>query len=92
MESENLARSRLVIHVLKPAPLSSQHEQSMLVFSSKHTCEAATIKLDRLQNLTTFSHPYTTLIRDITIPDSALCVEADTIGCRIIERGPNSPT
>ena len=48
MSGEDLARSCLVCHAFKTMPLGYHQEERLLLFSSEHTCEAATVKMDRL--------------------------------------------
>src|SRR5258708_6079732 len=88
---EYLARSCPVFHVLKTTPLGSHHEQRLPVYPSEHASEAATVKLDGLQYLATFSHAHATLVRDIPIPDGAFGVEADAVRGGPFERGPYPP-
>ena len=52
MGGEDLACACLVCHVLKTMPLGCHQEQRLPVQPSEHAGEAATVKGDRLQDLT----------------------------------------
>src|SRR5438105_15494380 len=62
MGGEDLARSCLICHVLKTTPLGYHQKQRLPVHPSEHASEAATIKMDRLQDLTPFSYAHATLV------------------------------
>jgi hypothetical protein len=77
------------IHVLSASPFRCHHEQRLPVFTPEHASEAAAVKLDRLQHLSTFADAYT---RGFAVfrgrrPNGALRVEADSV-TTLAEFGP----
>jgi hypothetical protein len=77
--------------MLSTTPFIRQHEQRSPVHAPKRASETAAVQIDRLQHLTAFSNAHATPVRNIPVPESAFCVQADAIGHAIDENGPNPP-
>jgi len=67
-------------HACGTAPLGRHQEQRSPISASEHAGEAASIEIDRLQDLPALANAHATLIGDVGVPDSVLCIEAYTIG------------
>ncbi len=79
------------MHILSASPFRRHHEQRLPVFAPEHASEAAAVKLDRLQHLSTFADAYTSgfaIFRGRT-PNGALRVEADSV-TTLAEFGPHA--
>src|SRR5215510_15227251 len=83
------ARSCVISHTRRAAPLPRHHEQRSSVYSAEHASKATAVKLDRLQNLTAFAYPHATLVGDVAVPDGAFGVEAYAVGNAVTEIGPH---
>ena len=84
-------RPSSVGHGCGTTPLCRHQKQRPPVGASEHAGEAASIEIDRLQDLAALTNAHATLVGDVGIPDGVLCIEADTIGNAVPEIGPHSP-
>ena len=80
LDGQHLTRPPSVGHGCGTTPLGRHQKQRPPVGASEHAGEAASIEIDRLQDLAALTNAHATLVGDVGIPDGVLCIEADTIG------------
>src|SRR5215813_9904636 len=88
-EHLSCSRSRNFGNLIHAEPFRRENEQRFPVATAKHACETAAISVDCLQHFATFADTDTALVRNVCVPDSALSIEADTVGNAVTEVGPN---
>src|SRR5262249_10077339 len=76
-------------NLIHAEPFRRENEQRFPVATAKHACETAAISVDCLQHFATFADTDTALVRNVCVPDSALSIEADTVGNAVTEVGPS---
>ena len=72
-------------------PLGRHHEEGLAVSTAKHTREAPTIQLERLEHLSPFTHTNATLVTDVGVPESPFVIEANAVRMICAGLGPDSP-
>jgi hypothetical protein len=83
-----LACPRPIGHSLGTFPLGRHDEQRLAVSFAKHTREASTIKLERLEHLSPFMHTHATLVSHVGVPESLIGIKANAVRmvCRELAR------
>jgi hypothetical protein len=61
------------------APVHGHHEEGLLILAAQSAGEAASVEVDPLQDLTTFTHSGTTLVGNIGVPNGAFGVKANAV-------------
>src|SRR5262245_52159841 len=74
------SRSRNLRDVLHATPLGGDQEQRSPARASEHASETAAVKVDTLQDLTTFADAHATLVGNVSVPDGVIGVDADAVG------------
>src|SRR6266849_5790666 len=90
LDGQHLTCPPPVGHACGTSPLGRHQMQRSSVGASEHAGEAASIEIDRLQDLAALANAHATLVGDVGVPDGVLCIEADTIGNAVTEVGPHS--
>ena len=77
--------------MLRATPLGCHQERRTPLNASEHASEAATVKRDCLQDLTTFANTHASLIGNVGVPDGMVGINADAVRRAITEVGPHTP-
>src|SRR5215813_7357368 len=73
LDGQHLTCPPPVGHACGTAPLGRHQKQRSPISASEHAGEAASIEIDRLQDLPALANTHATLIGDVGVPDSVLC-------------------
>src|SRR5206468_12575665 len=92
-DGQDLSCSRLcdLGDLLNAPPLGRYEKQRALTRAPEHAGEAAAVKVDRLQHLTTLADAHAPFVGNVAVPDRVVAIEADAVGDAVAEVGPDAP-